>query len=529
MAFLAGAYWRLSSVGSALIFGDEFHSLRLAMSDYRGVLTVFEPNGSGMALPLLQRLAIDISGASHWALRAPAWIPSLITLGLIYPLGRRMLGSTAAAIASWFVAVNSFLVFYGHFGRAYSLVALLALLLIFLCHRSVECDDLPPRRYWALAAVTGLLPWVHLSSLLYMAPVLAATLLALSLGERPRRNGARLVSAALMGAIGGLLLHVSAWNSLARFLTSKLESPYTGSFNALDIGALLTGSRGGAILIGIMATACAVGFVYRQQRVAWPLVAGAIGAPALLALVQPFGDAYAYARYLTAIVPGVLLLTGWGIAEACHRLFSRPHVAEIAGLAIGISVTGLLFVQSPLGPKGTDEGPHANTYMNLYPLPAFDLSWEAAPPFYQQLARNPIPQRIIEVPALTNRARHLYRSYYRLHGKPTSLGLLGSELWHAPEGPYVSLRDTQALGPEAGDYLILHYNLDREAARYWNFVYRDNPQLSTHPATTNFMNRHHRLQRISQSLPQNLGARLHQTLGNPVYRDEEIIVWSLQP
>lgn len=269
MAFLAGAYWRLIPVESALIFGDEFHSLRLAMSDYRGVLTVFEPNGSGIALPLLQRLALDISGASHWA--------------------------------------------------------------------------------------------------------------------------------------------------------------------------------------------------------------------------------------------------------------------EIAGLAIGISVTGLLLIQSPLGPKGTDEGLHANTYLNLYPLPAFDLSREAAPAFYQQLARNPIPQRIIEVPALTNRARHLYRSYYRLHGKPTSLGLLGSELWHAPEGPYVSLRDTEARGPEVGDYLILHYDLDREAARYWNFVYRDNPQLATDPATTNFMNRHHRLQRINQSLPPNLGARLHQTLGNPVYRDEEIIVWSLQP
>ena len=93
-----------------------------------------------------------------------------------------MVGSTAAAIASWFVAVNSFLVFYGHFGRAYSLVALLALLLIFLCHRTVDCDDLPPRRWWALAGITGLLPWVHLSSLLYMAPVFGATLLALSLG-----------------------------------------------------------------------------------------------------------------------------------------------------------------------------------------------------------------------------------------------------------------------------------------------------------------------------------------------------------
>ena len=192
-------------------------------------------------------------------------------------------------------------------------------------------------------------------------------------------------------------------------------------------------------------------------------------------------------------------------------------------------MAGLLLAQSPLGLKRIEDDPHANTYMNLYSLPAFDLSWEAAPPFYHQLARNPMPQRIIEVPALTNRARHLYRSYYRLHGKHTSLGLLGRELWHAPKGPYVSLRDTETLGPEAGDYLILHYNLDQEAARYWNFVYRDNTQLSTQPSAKNFMDRHHRLQRVSQSLPEHLGAQLHRALGNPVYRDEEIVVWSLQP
>ena len=36
-------------------------------------------------------------------------------------------------IAVGLLATNSFLVFYAHFGRAYSLVALLAFLLLFLC------------------------------------------------------------------------------------------------------------------------------------------------------------------------------------------------------------------------------------------------------------------------------------------------------------------------------------------------------------------------------------------------------------
>lgn len=529
LAFLLGAYWRLAHVESALLFGDEFHSLRLAVADYRGVLTVFEPNGSGMALPLLQRVALDTWGPTHWALRAPAWIPSLLTLALIYPLGRQLVGTTAAAIATWLVAANSFLVFYGHFARSYSLVALLALILLFLAHRSVEQDDLPRKRWWGIAATTGLLPWVHLSSLLFVAPVLGATLLALGRGARPRANALRLLYAAAVGIVLASLLHAPAWRSLARFLTAKLETPYSGSFDMLDVGTLLTGSRLGAEVIALIALACAAAYFLRRRRVSWPLLAAVLGTPVLLALAHPFGDAYAYARYLAAFIAPVLLLVGWGIAQACVRLTPVTRLAEVSSLALGTGLAGLLFVLGPLGPGGDDEGPHANTYMELVSLPAFDLAWDAAPAFYRELARDPKPRRIIEVPAVTTRARHLYRNYYQSHRKSTSLGLLASELWQAPTGPYVSLRGSEVPDARSGDYLVLHHNLDREAARYWNFVYRENPGLSNDPAVAAFMNRHRRLERGTNSLPPGLRERLQGQLAAPIYEDDEIVVWSLQP
>jgi hypothetical protein len=167
--------------------------------------------------------------------------------------------------------------------------------------------------------------------------------------------------------------------------------------------------------------------------------------------------------------------------------------------------------------------------MELVSLPAFDLAWDAAPAFYRELAKDPQPRRVIEVPALTTRTRHLYRNYYRSHGKPTSLGLLASELWQAPTGPYVSLRGSEVPDAGAGDYLVLHHDLDRETARYWNFVYRENPGLSNDPAVVAFMNRHRRLERGTNSLPPGLRERLQGQLGAPIYEDEEIVVWSLQP
>ncbi|MFP8874573.1 MAG: hypothetical protein VCB42_08595, partial [Myxococcota bacterium] len=424
---------------------------------------------------------------------------------------------------------NSFLVFYGHFGRAYSLVTLLALILLFLVHRSVERDDLPPRRWWGIAVTTGLLPWVHLSALLFVAPVLGASLLALWRGPRPRANAVRLLSAATLGAVLASLLHAPAWRSLSRFLTSKLEIPYPGSFGILDVGTLLTGSRFGAEFVAVIVLACAIAYLHRRRRLSWPLLAAVLGTPVLLALAHPFGDAYAYARYLVAFIPAVLLLVGWGIAQACLRLAPATPLAEVSSLALGTGLAGLLFALGPLGPGGNDEGPHANTYMNLVPLPAFDLAWEAAPAFYHRLAEDPQPRRIIEVPALTTRTRHLYRNYYRSHRKATSLGLLSSELWQAPTGPYVSLRGSHALDPGVGDYLILHHDLDRETARYWNFVYRENPGLSKDPDVVAFMNRHRRLERGTNSLPPDLRERLQRKLAAPIYEDEEIVVWSLQP
>ncbi len=47
-------------VGTAFLFGDEFHTLRDLPRGYRFLLTHFDNYGSGMALPLLQRVLVDL-------------------------------------------------------------------------------------------------------------------------------------------------------------------------------------------------------------------------------------------------------------------------------------------------------------------------------------------------------------------------------------------------------------------------------------------------------------------------------------
>ena len=57
-----GFWLRLRWVASAFLFGDEMHSLRLLPLSYREIVATFDRVGSGLALPLLQKLSVDLFG-----------------------------------------------------------------------------------------------------------------------------------------------------------------------------------------------------------------------------------------------------------------------------------------------------------------------------------------------------------------------------------------------------------------------------------------------------------------------------------
>ena len=121
-ALVLGTGWRVIEVDRAFLFGDELHSLGEISGGYAAILTTFGPTGSGMLLPLLQRALVDAFGVTHWAIRAPAILPSLALLYVAYPIALRVTRDRGAAlVAVMLVAVNPLLVFYGHFARSYSL------------------------------------------------------------------------------------------------------------------------------------------------------------------------------------------------------------------------------------------------------------------------------------------------------------------------------------------------------------------------------------------------------------------------
>jgi hypothetical protein len=364
---------------------------------------------------------------------------------------------------------------------------------------------------------------VHLASLGLVLAVGGGALLALGL-QRRRRDAVALAAGLAAGLSAALLMHLPAWPTLEAFLRKRASWEYFGEFGFSDVAALLVGSRAEGLALAALLAVALARMAVRERERALPLVLGCV-APALgLLVTRPYGDAYAYARYASVSLPLGCLAIGWLVREIVVRWGPAAIARERTVLALGAALGAWLYLVGPLGIRRADDGPHGNTYLGLYPLPAFDALYEG-PAFYRQLAAEERPLRIIEAPALTDRSRHLYRSYYLLHRKATWLGVLPQELPLLPEGPYVALADPRRARESGADYLLLHLEPLAEVERYWRFLY-EQPH-SRGAAVEAFMQRHSRREGVVVGAPAPLRLRLRQALGAPVYADETIEVWRL--
>ncbi len=532
-SLLLGALLRLREVGPAFLFGDEFHSLRDMQGGYLQILTHFSETGAGLALPLMQRVLVDGFGDGHWSIRAPAWLAGLGLLLLSYPIARRYGGDRVGLITTALIAVSPLLIFYSHFARIYSLVALLAFLLFDRLERAVSRKTLQGRDWISLALLSALLPWAHPTALGFLLPVfLGAAIAVIGDSERaPRDRRRRLLQLISAAAAGGMLCglaYLPARESVLTFLATKTRVEYYGDFNFMDVAALFAGGRAAAAVLLGLAGAAAISLLRSRGSRGAPLLLACLGPPIAVALVQPYGDAYAYARYAMPALPPLCLLIARGLDGWGKRLASGR---EGAAVAVGISIALGIWFAGPQGPLLGRTPQHANTYLGLLTLPAFDAPWPETPDFYRELAGRTESEReglkIVELPALSTRTRHLYRQYQRQHGVTTLLAPLPGEFPRIPSGPYISLRRPNWWKNTGADYLVVHIDIEDEIARYWEWLYADAGEASGDDRA--YLERHRRYGGLPPPLPGGWLTALQAELGPPLQRGDGLLVWSLPP
>jgi hypothetical protein len=521
-ALAAGTWLRLRGLGELALFGDEHHTLLLADAPWREILGTFDAFGSHVPLALLERLALDVLGAGLVPFRLVALAPGLATLFLAYPLLRRFVGQDAAALATAWLALSPMHVYYSRFARGYALAGLLALLFLALLERWLA-GKRGRRRGAALAAAAALLPWVHLSSLGFLA---GSAALALARAARAGRAAFRgLLAWLALAGLASALLFAPVAPDVVRYF--RAMEPEEGSLLSLGLPTLLAGSRA-AGLVGLVLFARGLWTSRREGSGAALASAGLAGAVLTLVLTVPRGMDYAWARYLLLALPFALAIAAHAFLEP-FRGAGAPWGAAwlVAGAALGYR--GGWSVPPAAAEPGSA---FANTYLALHPLSAFDEPYPRASAIYATLAAEPA-QSVLEVPPIATRAVLLYRSHARAHGKRVRLGWIGPLPRALQAGPYVALDEVGAgVGAGEAGWLVLHRDPRREVSRYFRFVAEEAWPRRRSAADEPFMARHAALYRAN--LPDaeamaRLAEPLRARLGPPAFEDEEVLAWRLGP
>ena len=167
---LMGFALRLNQLGAQSLWNDEAFGWLLATlpldEGLEWMLTDFvHPPLHYWLLHLVTQL-----GQSEFLLRLPSALLGLVSIPLIYQLGRAMPGETDRAravglLAAALLAINPFHLWFSREARSYQLVFLLALLMLYLFHYLLK-----HRNYW--------LPFVVVSALAYVTHYFAVFLTA---------------------------------------------------------------------------------------------------------------------------------------------------------------------------------------------------------------------------------------------------------------------------------------------------------------------------------------------------------------
>ncbi len=509
LALALGIQLRVADYPSLFLYGDEVHTLELSRRSYAHILSSYEPRvGSGIALPLLQRVTLDLFGPGLWAFRLPVLIAGIAALALMYPVARRLAGTPAAAVATLALGTSSIHVYYSHFARGYALAVPFALLLVLALHRALGAGAKMRRWYGLAAASAGLLPYLHLTSLGLVAAVGVAAALVVLLTRRPRRELFWLFGSFAVAAAFCALLHLTAWDSFWGFLGHRLERrPASLSFGMVDVATRIAGSRGAAWVWLLALPLASVWMLRVRGAIALLPVFAALLPIAILVATRPVGGVYAYARYLLPSLPFALILLSWAIAELVRRAIRPPRRSVLAALGVGAVLVGLAWWLGPLGRQHPDDGPYGNMVTRLYARPGRSAAPRPGmPAFYATLAANDRPVRIIEAPSFKNYYLKLYRSYYLQHRKETWLGSLGPSTFDRISGPYVVVYAPRRLLRSGADYLILHRDVERE-------LRGESGRRVDDPV---------------DPVPGFFSKRLRRALGRPVYEDQDILVWKLR-
>jgi hypothetical protein len=422
-------------------------------------------------LPLLQHLSLDLFRSGVVPFRLVAIVPGVLTLVLAYPLLARFVERDAAALATFWIALNPMVVYYARFARGYALALFLALVLGWALQTLLESDERPRRAWWALVLTAALLPWVHLSTLGFVA---AMGLAAIARAARRSRELAFRMTGALAAARGDRRALVRAGDGqVLRYFREMEPEPDPESW--FGIPTLLAGGPAAAA-IALVALPASLVLSWRDRRAGRP--------------------AHARGRARSVRAPA-------RHAAARHGLRVGALRAERAALLCRLRRAGLRRAREPPPARARRTArPRARSaarrraararpavrrraLLQLVPGDAAPRGVRRALPrdarVLPSAREDPRPARIVESPPIYTRGLLLYRNYALQHGREVLVGWTGELPRGVRSYPYVRLLEVE---PGQADYIVLHRDQFDEVMRYFRFVFEEAWRVCATAGTT---------------------------------------------
>jgi len=130
---------RAASLDAQSLWRDEVDALRFATAPRSEILGNFtQPGWNGPLYFLLLRGWVALTGTSGYAMRLFSLIPGVLSIPLIYVLGRRLFEPATGLISALLAATSPYLVWYSQEVKMYALVLALSLLAIYGLRRGLE-------------------------------------------------------------------------------------------------------------------------------------------------------------------------------------------------------------------------------------------------------------------------------------------------------------------------------------------------------------------------------------------------------
>lgn len=454
--------WQLGTT----LFMDELAVVHNLMTRSAGQL-VGRPLAEAQVAPplflLAEKACLELFGRSELALRLPALLASLASLALFWAVARRVLAPPLVPLALLTLAVSFTFVYYGTQVKQYASDTAVGLLVLWLALRLRDTPP-PPRRFWGLAALGGLvLPFYSQAALMVFAGCGGALLLLAALeAGRPRlRPTLAVVGAWAMGCAGSLALAQTTLRPIDRdfmhYFWREGLLPLSARLPRELLGDLTERWANGLgwphpTSMWVAATAVGIGVLWRRQR------------PAALLLLAPWALSIAASaarqfplrmRLMDFLVPSLILFVFVALQVVVRWAWQRSRA-----LGLGVLALGAL-------PIAYSTGRH-----NLPPY-----AMENVKPLYAALARARRPTEAVY--AYYGAGQYL-RWYGPQYGLPPGSYLLGHCYRHAPGSERRYLTEVDALRGRRAWLLMVHFDPAEEQAitNYLRAIGRPGPRIA---------------------------------------------------